>query len=955
MGFLPLGFAAPAVLGALALLPVIWWLLRLTPPRPRRVAFPPTRLLADLARREETPAHSPWWLVLLRLALAAALIVALAGPMWRPTPGLGAGSGPLLLLVDNGWAAGPDWEAREKAAEEAIDGAERDGRAVSLVATAEGTRQDFAPTTAAAARERLAALAPRPWQTDRAAIAAALPAAFTETPPGLTVFISDRLAAKDDGFTAALEALGSGPVTILEDHRKDPLAIAGLDNTADALSVRLARLPPAAGNGLPGPFAVRAVDEKGFEIGTVQASFEGTAAGAVARFDLPTELRNDIARFEIAGERSAGAVHLVDDRWRRRTVGLISGGNADLAQPLLSPLHYLSQALAPYADLREPRETEVDASVERLIGDGVSVIALADIGRLPGPAHDALSAWVDKGGVLVRFAGPRLAAGNDDDLVPVRLRQGGRVLGGTLSWENPQPLAAFSPASPFAGLQVPDDVTVTRQVLAEPDADLGEHTWASLADGTPLVTARKRGEGWIVLFHVTADTAWSNLPLSGTFVEMLRRIVAFSAAGSGSGEVASGQPLPPVSVLDGLGRLVPPGPDVQPIAPGTDLDKAPIGPTHPPGLYGAEQAYRVLNLFSGAVTLTPFDPGALGGRAHRADLATEGPVDLKPWLLGAVMILFLADSLVVLLLGRGLGWRRPAAAASLIAAALLAAPLLVAPSGPARAAEPTASASAPAPASDPAAVRFAEEATTATRIGYVTTGNATIDEESRLGLEGLTRFLGERTALEAGAPMPIDIERDELAFFPVIYWPIDPDQPKPSEKAMARIDAYMRNGGTILFDTRDQLSNTGGSVGPATAKLREILDGLDIPPLEPVPPDHVLTKAFYLLQDFPGRWDGSPLWVEASEPAEGDGEGGTATRPVRSGDGVSPIIITANDFAGAWAVSDTGDWLYPTVPADSGQREHAIRSGINIVMYALTGNYKADQVHVPALLERLGQ
>ena len=114
-----------------------------------------------------------------------------------------------------------------------------------------------------------------------------------------------------------------------------------------------------------------------------------------------------------------------------------------------------------------------------------------------------------------------------------------------------------------------------------------------------------------------------------------------------------------------------------------------------------------------------------------------------------------------------------------------------------------------------------------------------------------------------------------------------------------------------------------------------------LPPLVPVPPDHVLTKAFYLLQEFPGRWDGGTLWIQ--QPDE------------RINDGVSPIIIGGNDFAAAWAIDSTHRPLYPVVPGGDRQREMAFRFGINLVMYALTGNYKADQVHVPAILERLGQ
>ena len=94
---------------------------------------------------------------------------------------------------------------------------------------------------------------------------------------------------------------------------------------------------------------------------------------------------------------------------------------------------------------------------------------------------------------------------------------------------------AFDKDSPFLGLAAPDEVTVSRQVLAEPEPGLAAKTWARLADGTPLVTAAPRGKGLIVLFHVTADTTWSNLPISGLFVDMLRRIVARAGAGARRG------------------------------------------------------------------------------------------------------------------------------------------------------------------------------------------------------------------------------------------------------------------------------------------------------------------------------------------------------------------------------------------------------------------------------------
>src|SRR5438132_5838389 len=186
------------------------------------------------------------------------------------------------------------------------------------------------------------------------------------------------------------------------------------------------------------------------------------------------------------------------------------------------------------------------------------MIVLADVGNV-SEAREQLTRWIDDGGVLVRFAGPRLAAA-DDDLVPVKLRSGGRALGGALSWEQPQQLAPFGRESPFFGMSVPADVTVSRQVLAEPDTTLTERTWATLADGTPLVTAQRRGKGMVVLFHITADTRWSDLPLSGTFVEMLKRIVTFAgsmasadANAAGSGRGTARDMVPPTRILDGFG------------------------------------------------------------------------------------------------------------------------------------------------------------------------------------------------------------------------------------------------------------------------------------------------------------------------------------------------------------------------------------------------------------------
>ena len=230
------------------------------------------------------------------------------------------------------------------------------------------------------------------------------------------------------------------------------------------------------------------------------------------------------------------------------------------------------------------------------------------------------------------------------------------------------------------------------------------------------------------------------------------------------------------------------------------------------------------------------------------------------------------------------------------------------------------------------------------------TGDRQVDEASEVGLASLSRALAARTSLSPGEPMGLDPARDELSFYPIIYWPVVADRPLPSAEAVARISSYMKQGGTIVFDTRDALTaRPGGAPSPEQLWLRKVLANVDVPELEPVPRDHVVTKTFYLLDSFVGRTTVGQTWIEALPPESGE----RANRPVRSGDNVSPIVITSNDLAAAWAVSRNGEPLYPLIPGTGRQREMAIRGGINLVMYTLTGNYKADQVHVRDLLERL--
>ena len=969
MTFGALAFLNPWLLSALVTLPVIYWLLRAVPPRPAQVEFPPTRILVGLENEEKTADKTPWWLTLIRLLAATLVILALADPVLNPAKNAGLkGTGPVVLFADNGWSAASRWPDRARMIERLIGEAESANRPVIVLGTAPVTKTVTAKIEAPQdARSTAAALSPQPYAPDRMQAATALEAALSAAGainPSI-IWLHDGVDHKQTAadVAAKLKTLsGAGSFAVLDETK----GMEALGLTARLGEKGKLEAVVLQSSGTPREGSVYAYSARGERLGEAPYKFAMAETSVATSFDLPLELRNQVARIEIPSERSAGAISLIDAATQWHRVGLISGESREQAQPLLAPLYYIQKALKPYAEIAVSKDSNLGQGIDSVLKQNVSVLMLADIGTISGEAEKRVEDFVKRGGMLVRFAGPRLEKGGDD-LLPVPLRAGGRSMGGALSWSSPQPLNGFDETSPFAGLTIPVDVTVNRQVLADPASlNLEVQIWARLKDGTPLVTATKRGDGTLVLFHITANSDWSNLPISGLFVDMLRRLSTMGkigAGGEGDGSQASSSDnaatdapnvLAPLKTLDGQGALKPPPPTAEPIKASA---LATIEPSldHPPGYYGTGASPRALNVLTPKSTLLPIANLPSGVERLSYDNAASTP--LKPWMLAVALALLFADIIAILILQAGglknlTGKRNAPRAATVAAIAVALSAVFFASDVRAQDRKPI-DAAPPAPAGTVAALdKAAIDATSKVTFGYVFSGDKDTDEASRLGLLGLAKVLETRTAVEPGEPAGVDIAKDEISFFPILYWPVIENAEALPDAAIARIDAYMKEGGLIIFDTRDY-GQGGASTLPLAGKggnaLQRLLSKLDVPRLEPVPENHVVTKSFYLLRSFPGRWDGGQLWVEAIS------ENTSETRRARVADGVTSIMITSNDFAAAWALDDRGRPIYPVVPGGEMQREMAFRSGINIVMHALTGNYKADQVHVPALLERLGQ
>lgn len=899
-----LTFLAPLTLLGLLGLPLIWWLLRVMPPAPKREVFPPLRLLLDVNTEEETPNSTPLWLLIFRLLLVTLIAIALARPLIsRPDNTV---SRPLTLIIDNGWDAAANWSTIIREAENRVKEARRQNVDVLLLTTvAPDAQATFSP--AGNALEQIKSLAPMPLAPNHAATADIL----TQKSLGE----SEALWLSGGYDFGSAEALAESLKTAA---RAERLTLA--DNSLPVLAGAVEEIADGLRSTWHRPSTVTApdtditlLDRSGQVIARTALTFTVGAKRSEVTFELPTELRNRISSIRANGVSSAASIRLLDDSWGRPLIGLLDSGN-DTGSPLLNEAFYTGTALRPYADI-------FSGDLERLLPLSPSILIMPDDGRTD---DERLTSYVEDGGLLIRFAGPRLAT-RRDGLLPVTLRQGGRALGGALTWEDPQKLAAPSEDSPFFGLNIPDDVRVTRQVMAEPGAETDLRTWARLEDGSSIVTSAPFGLGRVVLFHVTAGPDWSNLAVSGLYVDMLRRLLPLARRPVES-QTPTGGDWVPERVLNGFGRLVSAGPQLKPI-PSDGFEIAAPSLDTPPGLYRQGTRRKALATVSDPSTITSITASnglAVTPYGSSKQRSLEGlllTIALGAFILDIVFALFVSGRLAKLLSRVNL--RRDASTAALALAMFIAVPFETQAQNITRQTDPA----------------FSEPAL-GLHLAYVKTGNTRIDHMSAQAMQGLVDALIQRTTIEPVGVKSVELGQDELVFYPFLYFPVTRNAPTLSPQASTALNAYMASGGTLVFDTQDQGDRalTSGTSHPG---LLRITENLDMPDIMAIPKDHVLTKSFYLLQVFPGRWAGGTLWVDKNQSGA-------------SRDGVSSVIIGSNDWAAGWALGQNRRGLVRLENDIPRQREMSLRFGINLAMYALSGNYKGDQVHAAELIKRLG-
>jgi len=876
-----LTFFSPIVLLGLLSLPIVWWVLRISPPRPREQIFPPLRILEGVTAEEETPAGTPLWLLLFRLLMVALVVIALAQPILQSAQNETARRP--AIFIDQSVFAAPIWDDIIDEAERLSRTAQRNNLEVSIIPSHD---DPLGFRNAREALETLKTLQPVNHISEFKTVDTELydNADVHVLSSGLSSSNQIRFLQGADVFLPDVQ-----PVLLPGDIRETAQGF-------DADWYRPSKTSPLTQT-------IEALGAGGGVIAAEDFNFTAGADLATVSFILPAQLRSRVAHLRVSGVRSAASIKLLDDSFGRPVVGVLKA-NADTSSPLLTEPFYAQQALLPFADVFEGDQ-------KALISLQPSILVMPDSQRSD---DDTIRKFVEDGGILIRFAGPRLAK-RPDTLLPVTLRSGDRAIGGALAWESPQKLAAFSTNSPFAGLQIPEDVTVSKQVMAEPGIETDTRTWARLEDGSPIVTSSSLGQGRIILFHVTAGPSWSNLSISGLYVDMLQRLLPL-AKGRNVEPAKSAANWNLDRELNAYGRLQSPPLGLPTLSDETFQTISATAET-PPGTYRQGTRIRALPVVREASII---DDLVLPRGTTTQNYGNVSESSLMGRLLGFALLALALDAIFALMASGRLAYlRSDRAITSLFIVGLLLAPEALAQES----------------------TRISEAAT-GLHLAFVETGDARRDELSRTAMEGLKEQLDGRTTIEPVGVHGVSPDMDGLEMYPFLYWPIRRDSPALTPEARLKINAYMNAGGTVVFDTGDE-GDRVLRAGQPHPGLQRITEGLDIPQLTEVPENHVLTKSFYLLQVFPGRWANGPVYVQAGDNSAG------------GRDGVSPVIIGSNDWAAGWAVTNLDGALVELEKDIPRQREMSIRYGVNIAMYALSGNYKSDQVHAAALVERLGQ
>ncbi|MED5423642.1 MAG: DUF4159 domain-containing protein [Pseudomonadota bacterium] len=923
--FSALQFITPMALWAALALPILWFVFKTIPPHPRLIKLPTARFLKDIETEDSQKDDIPWWLKLLRIILMACVILAAAGPYLAPKQPVKIDGDAIAIIMDNSWAAAPQVEKQRTKAASLINLAEQKGKKIVLIETIP-EHKNISPIKLlipAEARNRVKHIQIYPWEADHAALLNNFKEQESILSKAKTFYWLGH--GYNDGDINALSKYlrNFGKVIYFDpDSKTRARVIKGALNKDGKDTYKYAQFDGFYYN-----------DQRDYKL-FLKDSFSNVL-GFMNFDEIRNNTNEDLAPLwdalsnnddtapsyiQIGPYKHAASTYFLPAEILKQKVGIVSGQDTVDREisPLIQAIYYISKAVegkAPYS---------IDP-VDKLLDWGAKLIIVPENYVLNQSDMDKLSKWVKQGGTLLRFPPNQQDGLNAEDiLLPVELLKEERSIAGRIDWQEPLSLAKIPEDSPLAGIPFDKQLEIKRQVLAVPSARDNASIWAVASDGTPIISARDEGQGRIILIHTQAKPGWSNMPLTGFFVNVLHRIIDISSGArmqtskSSDTESMTQMGFTPYKKISAQGELIP-ADHTQIELSIQDLRNKPLSYDYWPGIYHSNNAEYIVNLGD---KLGPLN--LINARQLNADIqpySYDRNINLRIYFIIAALVLFFIEWIVVALLS-GAGQRINII--QIVRKANLFIPLFMAVS----------ILSLPAAAADDDASRA-----NSLNLAYVETSNPIVNAMAQKGLQYVANALTQRTALLNVRVVGVNIAKDDLAFYPLLYWPIE--NQTLDDESYARSNDYINTGGMLFIDIRNG-RKLAQSFYSRNQPLHTLGEKLFIPLLSPLPQNHVLRKSYYLVSrdNIGGRHASGDIWLDL-----GGNTPKTDESTEETSQHVASLIIGSNDWIGIWSDEN----------ADIYKRENALRFAINLVMYALTGTYKQDQVHTKAILERLNQ
>ena len=887
-------FTYPFFLLAFFLFPFIWRFLKTVPPSPKLKKFPAIVFLAKNKSMDNKPEKNSNLIVVLRLLLLSFIILGFSQPQINRSNNDIVSN---LIIIDNSRFSSLAWKSTINKITQLILENNNEQNNFSIITTTESTKNNLFylhGKNSSEILESLSSLKPFPWDPNYSLLKKKINNFekkfdniywFTEP-----IDIKDKTGLFDELSKNNIKIFNINeekipPIIKFKSQKNDnfnfeifhPLKIFN-EGTIDCYSFDNRLLFKTS-------FKTNLIQQQNFYVSEVQLA-------------VPSSLKNKIDYFRFNNINSSSTKVFLSETQKKKTVGIIETNQNNQTLNFDSGNYFVEKALKTNFEIKKN-------SFDKILDKEIKLLFVDDQFINYDESIEELEKWINDGGTLVKFAGENFIK-DIESLSHKKLRSafsltGKKIsIGGKLSLKQSLNLLEVSDESPLHGLEIPNEIEITKYIESSPSSSYRNiNVWLRLENGTPLISSISQSKGQIILFHIPCNTTWSNLTLSYFFVDILQKIVDQSKGV----KLRENRTLKPFKNLDAFGELVDPSPQSLNITNINMLKTLKINFNHPPGLY--KDVYGIYALNSGRSNQLKFKLSRFNNKISFDQKYNEKNINLRNSLFVLAIFLFITDTIVTLFSRQLLNFKKLIFSIFFLFLSI---------------------------SLELKAEKIEISEISENKIGYILNGNPEIDEVSYNGLKNLSDIITQKTAAIFTDPKSIDLKKDKLFSFPLIYWATNTEVKSLPKK----IKQYINDGGLLLIDCK--LNQDEIIIDKCLKRFETLLESNFPGNLEILNKSHAIAKSFYLLKNFPGRRN-EPVFFFKSNSLKFDN--------------ASSVVFGNNDWTGAWAKNNEDDFLFPILENNPNQRNMSFRFGLNLLIYSLTGNYKTDQVHIPEILKRM--